>query len=84
MKLFKGFTIYADDFKHATRLHDNEQDTRNEMKQQQQATTRYYKKDGIKFGEYGKLFTTIEEHGGIKEQYIRIFEECGKIEIKNN
>lgn len=83
MKLYQGVTIYQDDYCKKTFFKTTKEKALEEMKQQQQATTRYYKKDGINFGEYGKLFTTIEEHGGIKEQYIRVFEELDKIKIDN-
>lgn len=83
MKLYQGVTIYQDDYFTKTFFKTTKERAFKEIKRQQQATTRYYKKDGLNFGEYGKLFTTTEEHGGIKEQYIRVFKELDKIKIDN-
>lgn len=67
MKLYKGYVVMNDGAKTGTLFKKTEAEVVQTVRETMKLTTRYYKKDGVDYGAYGKVFTYEEEHGGLKE-----------------
>lgn len=70
MKKYKGFIEMNDGAKTGTFPLNTIEDVKKELQSTLKLTTRYYKRNGVDYGEKGKLFTYEEDHNGIKKAII--------------
>ena len=67
MKLYKGYVVMNDGAKNGTLFQKSEADVIYNVKQTMKMTTRYFKRNGVDYGQLGKVITYEEDHGGLKE-----------------
>lgn len=70
MAKYKGFLLMNDGHKNGTLSLNSPEEVQRQLREQLKFTTRYYKRNGVDFGQGGKLFTYEEEHGGVKQAII--------------
>ena len=78
-KCYKATIIMNDGTKTGTLSCESVGEARHKIAMQLKLTSRYYKKDGVDYGPYGKVFTYEEIHGGLKEAYIVEWTATNKI-----
>lgn len=77
-KMYKGYVVMNDGAKNGTIFMGSEAEVKQRVRETMKLTTRYFKKDGVDYGAYGKVFTYEEEHGGLKELTIVEFTETDR------
>lgn len=76
MAQYKGILIMNDGRRTGTFLESSIEAVKESLKNTLNLKTRYFKRNGVDYGEKGKLFTFEEDHEGIKQ--VQIFEVVSK------
>ena len=74
-KIFKATIIMNDGTKTGIMPASSEEQARARIEEGLNTTTRFFKHNGVDYGPQGKRISFSEQHGGLKEAIITVYEE---------